>query len=125
MAHVAAIIAVQFRVIPTEQLVESGPAGIRTRTALAGQRILSPLGGSRSADVSDVCDGDPSTATNIATNAVQNSPDLAAFAEALAALPEGDRSAVVAHIAALTRLSPAKRAAILTLTDPDDAEDKP
>ena len=36
--------------------------------------------------------------------------------DALNALPEGERAAVVAHLAALARLTPAKRAAILTLT---------
>ncbi|MEX0776438.1 MAG: hypothetical protein WD042_12105 [Phycisphaeraceae bacterium] len=39
-----------------------------------------------------------------------------ALADALAALPEADRAAVVAHVAALAKLSPGKRAAMLTLT---------
>ena len=39
------------------------------------------------------------------------------MADALAAVPEADRPATVKHVAALAKLSPAKRAAIQTLTD--------
>jgi hypothetical protein len=41
---------------------------------------------------------------------------LAALGETLATLTEADRLAIVEHVAALAKLSPAKRAAILTLT---------
>jgi len=39
------------------------------------------------------------------------------LAAALAAIPEAERAAVVAHVEALAGMSPAKRAAWLTLTD--------
>lgn len=46
-----------------------------------------------------------------------NADPLAAdLADALSALPEADRLAVVAHVRALAKLSPAKRLALLTLT---------
>ena len=77
----------------------NGPAGIRTRTALAGQRILSPLRPYESIANSETCSSDPATATNSATNAAQNIADLTALTDALAALPEADRPVVVAHVA--------------------------
>ena len=46
-------------------------------------------------------------------------PHLAALIDALACLPEADRKAVAEHVAALAKLSPGKRAAILTLTRAD------
>ncbi len=88
------------------------------------QRICNPSERSRSSDNNGTCSGDSSTATNSATNAAQNGPDLAALADALAALPEADRPAVVAHVAALARLAPAKRTAILTLTDSNEGKNE-
>ena len=44
---------------------------------------------------------------------------LRALADALAAIPDADLQAVVAHVAELARLSAAKRGAILTLTRRD------
>ena len=49
-------------------------------------------------------------------NAAQNEVDLAML-EALGALPDDERPAVVTHVIALGRLSPAKRAAILPITE--------
>ena len=46
-------------------------------------------------------------------------PDLCRLIDAWPDLPEADRTAVVAHVAALVRLSPAMRQAILTLTRGD------
>ncbi|MCC6581438.1 MAG: hypothetical protein IT440_13455, partial [Phycisphaeraceae bacterium] len=43
-------------------------------------------------------------------------PDIKALADALDALPESDRAAVVEHVRALIAMTPAKRAALLTLT---------
>jgi len=51
-------------------------------------------------------------------------PVLAALADALTDLPESDRPAVVAHVAALARLGPGKRTAILTLTDSIEGENE-
>tara|TARA_B100001013_G_scaffold335039_1_gene253167 strand:+ start:176 stop:502 length:327 start_codon:yes stop_codon:yes gene_type:complete len=45
--------------------------------------------------------------------------DLRQLIEAWPDLPDADRPAVVAHLAALVRMSPAKRQAILTLTRGD------
>jgi hypothetical protein len=42
-------------------------------------------------------------------------PDLARLAEAMARLPEAERAAVLAHVEALAAMSPARRAALLTL----------
>ena len=42
-------------------------------------------------------------------------PQLTALADALAALPEADRPAIVEHVNALAHMDPAKRAAVLTL----------
>ena len=45
--------------------------------------------------------------------------ELASFTAVLDGLPEAERSAVMDHVKALSELSPAKRAAILTLTRAD------
>ncbi len=45
-----------------------------------------------------------------------HNPDLDGLADALNAIPEAERAAVVDHINALARMSPGRRAAILTLT---------
>jgi hypothetical protein len=44
--------------------------------------------------------------------------DLTALADALASLDLQDRQGIVAHVQALVRLSPARRQAIITLTQP-------
>ena len=51
------------------------------------------------------------------------SDDLDALAAALAAIPEAERATVVAHVAALAGMSPARRAALLTLTVKDQDAD--
>ena len=64
-------------------------------------------------DNNSLRDTDPQrAATGAATN-----PELNAIAEALAKLPEDEREAVANHLRRLVDLSPAKRAAILTLTE--------
>ncbi len=85
---------------------------------------MSPARGFAIAENDKSCDADSATPSNNTSNAAQNGLDLDALADALAALPEADRPAVVAHVAALARLGPAKRAAILTLTDPDEGKDE-
>ncbi|QNN24305.1 hypothetical protein HED60_19195 [Planctomycetales bacterium ZRK34] len=46
----------------------------------------------------------------------ENAPYLAQIHAALNTLDEADRAAIAEHVEALAKLSPAKRAAILTLT---------
>jgi hypothetical protein len=65
------------------------------------------------------CDADNSTPTYNRTSSTGISTDLQKIADAVAALPEADRQAVVEHIQTLARLSPARRAAILTLANPE------
>jgi len=45
-----------------------------------------------------------------------SAPDSESLAAALAAIPEAERAAVVDHVAALARMSAAKRGAVLLLT---------
>ena len=90
--------------------------GTRTHTRFNPERILNPLTGSRSVDRTDTCGYGPTDTSNNPSNAAQNEVDLAML-EALGALPDDERPAVVAHVIALGRLSPAKRAAILTITE--------
>ena len=46
---------------------------------------------------------------------MQNVGDLNALAVALATIPETEQAAVVAHVQALAVMTPAKKAALLTL----------
>ena len=92
-----------------------GPAGTRTRTTLSGQRILSPLRDSISTEESTTCGGGGAGARSRPRNAEQNVGDLDVLAVALAAIPETEQAAVVAHVQALAVMTPAKRAALLTL----------
>ena len=70
-------------------------------------------------DTSNASEADNSTPTHSRTSSTGISTDLQKIADAVAALPEADRQTVVEHIQTLARLSPARRAAILTLADPD------
>ena len=74
---------------------------------------------STSGDSEDTCDADKSTPTYNRTNSTRISTDLQKIADAVAALPDSDRQAVVEHIQTLAHLSPARRAAILTLANPE------
>ena len=95
-----------------------GPCWIRT----SDRQIMSPVGDSTSSDEKSSCEPRQPRDSNRRSNAAQNGPELTALANALAALPESDRPAVVAHVAALAKLGPAKRAAISTLTDSNEGE---
>ena len=83
------------------------------------RRFSKPVPDSTSGDSEDTCDADKSTPTYNRTNSTGIGTDLQKIADAVAALPEADRQTVVEHIQTLARLSPARRAAILTLADPD------
>jgi len=94
--------------------------GIRTRNL----RIDSPEASSVSGEELQTSKCTSPSPTYIPINAAKNGPDLSAIADALAAVPEADRPAVVAHVAALARLGPAKRTAILTLTDSNEGKNE-
>ena len=52
-------------------------------------------------------------------NELQDDPQLTGLADALKALPEAERPAIIEHVKALARLSSAKRTAVLTLAADD------
>ncbi len=64
-------------------------------------------------------DSDAKPAPAMPADPPSSDPHVAALIDALAGLPEADRKAVAEHVAALAKLSPGKRAAILTLTRAD------
>ena len=88
--------------------------GTRTRNL----RIDSPVVESITNAFVDTCDDDKSNDNNRRNNGVSEG-DLDALATALAALPDRDRAAVVAHIQALAKMAPEKRAALLMLASAD------
>ena len=71
----------------------------------------------------ELADGSTNACTNACTSSldsVQTDAELQHVIDALAMLAEVDRDAVVAHVRALVSMSPKRRAAILTLTDPGE-----
>lgn len=97
-----------------------GPA--RTRTE--NQRIMSPDANSETRD-GKLTYGDTRIAVSTgASNGRENEPEASNFAsasrsayEALALLPDYERTRILAHVSALVAMSPKRRAAILGLTD--------
>jgi len=82
---------------------------------IPSHRVSSPLRDSTNTEESTTCDGYEAGARSRPRNAVHNVGDLDALAVALAAIPETEQAAVVAHVQALAVMTPAKRAALLTL----------
>ncbi len=68
--------------------------------------------GAKSGALPDDSDAKPAPAPPVA-------PALALLIDALADLPEADRKAMADHVAAMAKLTPGKRAAILMLTRAD------
>ena len=60
-------------------------------------------------------DSGSANTSNSPGNAVQKESHLTALIDALTALPEAERPAIIEYVKALARLSSAKRAAVLTL----------
>ena len=90
------------------------------RTRTPNLRIRSPRGKSKNPEKNTVS---RKRAAPGAARSAENDPQPAdldpltdAFAAALAAIPEAEQSSIVKHIKALAKMSPDKRAAILTLT---------
>ena len=71
----------------------------------------------------ELADGSTNACTNACTDSpdsVQIGPELQRVAAAMSGLSEGDRADIAAHVEALAVMSPARRAAILTLTRPEE-----
>ena len=97
------------RRIPLVLGAGNAPEGLRTPLKSKGKTAIPETGGAKDGALRGVSDAKPAPATPA-------DPHLAALIDALAELPKGDRKAVAEHVAALAKLSPGKRAAILTLT---------
>jgi hypothetical protein len=90
---------------------------LNNSASLVGDRWEASSGGSPGAVSSGLaCPGRGSSRIRRSLAAV---PELAAIIDTLAQLPEADRMAIADHVATLAGLSPARRAAILTLTRPE------
>ena len=75
---------------------------------------------SQAQEFSDAPSNACTSACTSSPDSVQTDAELQHVIDALAMLAEVDRDAVVAHVRALVSMSPKRRAAILTLTDPGE-----
>ena len=96
----------------------NGGGWIRTNVGISRQIYSLPVKNTSLCNVNAYGNGSANT-SNSPSNAVQNESHLTALIDALAALPEAERPAIIEHVKALARLSSAKRTAVLTLVADD------